>query len=155
MSFSILNKNKLSSSKLELFTNVIYTNFIDLAPIQQLDHNKKSIYEILKCDTAQIYLIMINNKIASYLVGKIMILNDGRNVLYISYLYTAKQFRGHGHASKLLEIADKISTKNMLDGIMLTCNSEDDKLYDFYLKKGFMPDVFLRTYGKYEVMFKN
>jgi ribosomal protein S18 acetylase RimI-like enzyme len=76
-------------------------------------------------------------------------------VLYISYLYTAKQFRGQGHASKLLEIADKICDKNGLDGIMLTCNSQDNKLYDFYLKKCFMPDLFLRNYGKYEVMFKN
>jgi ribosomal protein S18 acetylase RimI-like enzyme len=155
MSIIIINKNKLLSSKLKIFTDVVYNNFIDLKEVHQLNHTKKYIYETLKCDTAQVYLIMVNKKIASYIVGKITVLNDGRHVLYISYLYTSVQFRGSGYASKLLKLADKVCDKNMLDGIVLTCNSEDTNLYDFYLKKGFMPDLLLRTYGKYEIMFKN
>lgn len=154
MSFIIINKNKLELSKLEIFTDVVYNNFIDLAEVKQLDHNKKAIYELLKCDTAQVYLILVNHKIASYIVGKIMTLNDGRRVLYISYLYTAAKFRGHGHASKLLNITEKVCKNNQLDGILLTCDSDNTDTYNFYLKKGYMPDLLLRTYGKYEVMCK-
>ncbi len=155
MSIVIISKQKLSSSKLEIFTNVVYNNFVEIANEPILDHNKKSIYETLKSDDAQVYLCIINGKIASYIVGKIMTLNDGRRVVYITYLYTAEQFRGQGLASKLLGIADKICLTNMLDGVMLTCDSDNLQLYDFYLKKGFMPDLFLRTYGRYEVMYKN
>lgn len=155
MSFVIINKNKLSSSNLEFFTDVIYNNFIYITEYKQLDHNKKAIYETLKNDTAQVYFIMVNKKIASYIVGKILKLNDGRRVLYISYLYTSDKFRGRGYASILLNIADKICNKNMLDGILLTCDSENTDVYNFYLNKGFMPDLILRTYQKHEIMFKS
>lgn len=154
MSVVIINKNKLASSKLELFTDVIYNNFIELQNVKELSHDKQTIYETLKCNDAQVYLILVNKKIASYMVGKLMTLNDGRRVVYITYLYTAQQFRKHGYASKLLKLAFKISSTNMLDGVMLTCDSENQSVYNFYINNGFMPDVFLRTYGKYEVMYK-
>jgi len=153
--YSIVSKKKLDSSKLDKFIDVVYNNFIEIADTQILDHNKNSIKNIFRSDTAQVYLIIINNKIVSYIVGKIMTLNDGRKVLYIYYLFTSIKFRKYGLASKLLEIADNVCSKNMLDGIMLTCDSQNDKVYNFYLKKGFMPDLLLRTYGRYEVMYKS
>ena len=151
---AIINKDKLSSSNLEIFTNVIFNNFSEISNVPELNHTKQSIYETLKCSTAQVYLILVNKKIASYIVGKIMILNDGRRVVYITYLYTAKQFRGKGFASVLLSIAEKINTINMLDGVMLTYDSENIPLHNFYLKKGFMPDLLLRTYKRHEVLYR-
>ena len=38
---------------------------------------------------------------------------------------------------------------------MLTCNFEDPYINNFYSKRGFMPDMILRQYNKYEVMFKH
>lgn len=154
LSFAIIDKKKLSTNKLELFTQVIYNNFIHLKNHKELNHNKKTIHQNLKSENAQVYFILVNNKIASYVVGQIMTLNDTRKVLYITYLYTSEKFRGHGFASKLLDIAERISLKNNLDGIMLTYDSENAKLTEFYYNRGFMPDLLLRTYGKYEVLYK-
>lgn len=153
MSYKIINHSYLSNSKLNLFTDTIYNNFIDLSKYKHLSHDKKNIYELLKSDTAQVYLIIINNKIAAYSVGNITKLHDGRKVVYITYLFTAEQFRKHGFASKLLQMSFDVCKKKYLDGVMLTCDSQNITLYDFYLKKGFMPDLLLRTYDKYEVLF--
>lgn len=150
----IVSKKNIDSSKMDIFIDTVYNNFIELVNVSQLQHNKQAIRDIFKCGTTQIYLILVNKKITSYIVGKIMTLNDGRKVLYISYLYTSPKFRKHGFASDLLKMADIVCKKNMLDGILLTCDSENIGVYNFYLKKGFMPDLLLRTYGKYEVMYK-
>ena len=83
-----------------------------------------------------------------------MNLNDGRNVFYVTYIYTSEQFRNKGIASKLLEKVDEIVGKNNLDGVLLTTDIEDNITYEFYLKKGFMPDIVLRTYDKFDVLFK-
>lgn len=154
MSIVIINKNKLKSSSLTLLTDTIYNNFIELKNVSNLSHTKSAILETLTSKYPQVYFIMVNNKIAAYLIGQIMTLNDGRTVLYITYLYTAEQFRGSGYASKLLETAESVADENRLSGIMLTCDSENTQTYDFYSKRGFMPDLNLRTYQKYEVMFK-
>lgn len=153
--YAIINKKNLISNKLDIFANIIYNNFLSIANESALDHSITSIHRILKSKEVQIFLILIDKKIVSYIVGKIMILNDGRKVLYISYLYTSPKFRKYGFASKLLEISDNVCKQNMLDGVMLTCDSENKTIYNFYLNKGYMPDLILRTHSKYEVMFKN
>ena len=154
MSIKIVNINKIKKSKCNIFTEIIYNNFLDLENEKRLKHNRKDIHEMFTSKNPQIYLIMVNKKIAAYLVGEILNLNDGRKVLYISYLYTSTKFRKSGFGSKLMNIAEMVSNKKELDGIMLTCNSEDSYVYDFYSKRGFMPDLILRTYDKYEIMYK-
>ena len=74
--------------------------------------------------------------------------------MYVTYLYTSSQFRNKGFASKLLNTAEHIKNTKHIDGIMLTCESTNKKNYNFYVNKGFMPDILLRTYDKYEVMYK-
>lgn len=154
MSIRVVSINKIKQSQCDIFTDVIYNNFIHLKNEKQLKHSRKDIYEIFTSKNPQIYLFLVNNKIASYLVGEIIQLNDGRNVLYITYLFTSPKFRESGFGSKLMNVAESIVYKGKIDGIMLTCNSEDPYIYDFYMKKGFMPDLILRTYDKYEVMYK-
>ena len=154
MSLHIIDNNKLQSSDLSFFTNVIYTNFGGLSEYPQLKHTKEEILKLLKSDNAIVCLYMVNKKLAAYMTGEIIILNDGRKVFYVAYIFTGEKFRNKGIGSKLMNVVDTITNKQMLAGIMLTCNSEDKKIYDFYLKKGFMPDLILRTCGKYEVMFK-
>jgi hypothetical protein len=154
MNIIVLNKNNISLNKMNIFTDVVFNNFINIANNSSLNHNKKEIHNILTSNDVQIYLILVNNKIAAYLIGKIIFLNDGRHVLYIYYLYTSIYFRNKGYASVLLNVANSISNKHNLDGIVLTSNTYDKQIYNFYLKKGFMPDQILRTYGQYDVLFK-
>lgn len=155
MSIIVAGANGIKSSNLDILTDVVYENFIYLKDVPNLSHSRRAIYEVLTSSKPQIYLVLVNGAIASYLIGEIVKLKDGRGVLYITYLFTADQFRSHGYASKLMAVADDISKRNSLDGLMLTCDSENIKTYDFYMKKGFMPDMLLRTYQKYEVLFKN
>jgi ribosomal protein S18 acetylase RimI-like enzyme len=133
---------------------MVYINFEKLSQYPQLKHNRKEIMRLLKSDDVVVYLYLVNKKIAAYMVGEIMKLNDGRHVFYISYIFTAVKFRNKGIASKLMNVIDEMTNKYGLDGVMLTCDSEDRAVYDFYLKRGFMPDMLLRTYNRYEVMYK-
>jgi ribosomal protein S18 acetylase RimI-like enzyme len=150
----ILGKNELKKFDLKLFSSVVFSNFSELDN-ETLDHSENSIYNLLKSDSVKLYLIVSNDhKILAYILGKIMKLNDGRDVFYITYLYTSSEHRNKGYASILINLVNKTKIDEKLNGIMLTCNSTDDKIYNFYINKGFMPDIILRTYAKHEVMFK-
>ena len=37
---------------------------------------------------------------------------------------------------------------------MLTCDSENEPVQNFYLMRGFMPDLILRRYNKFDVLYK-
>lgn len=156
MIIKVVGINKIKTSKLNYFTNVIFNNFLHLQNVSNLSHSKKNIFEVLTSKEPQIYLALDDDKkIIAYLVGEIVELVDGRKVLYITYLFTSEKHRKNGCASKLLYVAEDIMRKQNLNGLMLTCDSENPYVYDFYLKKGFMPDILLRTYKKYEVMYKS
>lgn len=155
MSVIIINNQQLKSSKLEIFPDIIFNNFGEIKDVPQLNHSKESIYKLLKSDTAQVYLVMVNKKIASYVISNIEKLKDGRSVLYISYLYTATQFRKSGYASLLLSVVQNVASKNNLDGVMLTCDTNNKKVHEFYIRHGYMSDIFLRNFGQYEIMYKH
>lgn len=136
------------------FGQVVYDNFIDLSYNPKLKHNMNEIMKIIKSPESVILIALENNKMIGYLIGEFIKLNDGRHVFYITYVFTSELFRDRGIASKLMNIVDDLVLKNNLDGIMLTCDSENYQVYNFYLKKKFMPDLVLRTYDKYEIMYK-
>ena len=71
----------------ELLVNIIYNNFLYLEPEPKLNHNPKAILDILNDKGAVLFLFMNSNKIGAYLLGQNMILEDGRKVLYISYIF--------------------------------------------------------------------
>jgi ribosomal protein S18 acetylase RimI-like enzyme len=143
------------NKKTDLFENVVYNNFIHLAQDPDLKHTVQEIHRIFTCDGLQLYLCILNKKIVAYLLGEIMTLNDKRNVLYITYIFTAPKYRNKGIASMLLNKAEEIAKLKDLHGILLTCDTEDKKVYDLYIKRGFMLDFHLRRYTKYDVLFLN
>jgi RimJ/RimL family protein N-acetyltransferase len=154
MTFVKLNKSNIKKYKLNIFTEVIYQNFIYAKDISHLKHNKNEIYNLLTHDDTHINLYIVDNKIGGYLIGKIMKLNDGRNVYYVSYLYIGETFRQKGLAKKFLSIVDKTVNELNLDGVLLTCDTHNKKAHDLYLKNGFMPDMLLRNYTQFEILFK-
>ena len=97
---------------------------------------------------------MINNKIGAYLIGDILTLDDGRRVLFVTYLFTSKLFRRRGYGTKLMELAENKAKMFKLDGVMLMCDIENKQVYDFYLTRGYMSDLILRNYSKFEVLTK-
>ena len=145
---------KVDPNKSGKLVDMLYNNFVNLAAYQQLLHNRKELTRLVTSDKAKIIFLMVNKKIAAYLVGEIKDLVDGRHVFYISYLYTAKQFRKKGFASQLLEYVEELVKKENLDGVLLTCDTDDEKVHEFYLTRGFMPDLVLRNYSKFDVLYK-
>ena len=154
MSIKIVTQSELEKTNIDLLINTIYVNFIDLSEFPELKHNKDEIKKLLMSPNVQLFLYIINKKIAGYMLGEIMKLNDGRTVFYITYIYTAPKFRGKGIASKLMKLIITITEKNNLDGVMLICDTEDTHVHEFYLKRGFMPDMTLRRYDRHDVLFR-
>lgn len=146
-----LDKNYFGD-KIDDFINVVYNHFIDLSNYENLKHSTNEIRKLLNSDNFRGYIIKYNNKyIVGYILGEITHLNDGRDVFFISYLYTASNFRKHGIASKLMDRIKADMKKQFIYTIMLICDTNNSKLVDFYMKKGFMLDLLLRRYEKHDV----
>jgi len=154
MSICIVTQEQKQKYNLNYFGKIVFNNFKELVKIPNLKHNIKEIMRIIKLQNSVIIFKMYKNKIIGYVLGEIMHLNDGRNVFYITYIYTSPFFRGKGIATELMNIINNMVKDQNLDGVLLTCDSENEELYLFYEKRGFMPDLVLRTYDKFEVMFK-
>ena len=152
------NHDKLKKFQKTRLVETIYDNFKHLAAYPNLKHTRKDITDAINEKEALLLLIInkdANNKkrIVAYLLANVMSLNDGRKVLYILYIYTSPEFRNKGFASILMNKIFERTNDYNLDGVLLTCDSEDSFIMDFYAKKGFMQDLYLRTYDKYDVMF--
>ena len=133
---------------------MIYNNFHDLSKYPKLLHTTDEISKLLNSNDTLFYVYMYNNKIAGYVLGKAMVLNDGRQVFFISYIFVAKQFRSKGLGQFLLLYIQQLAITLNLVGIMLVCDTEDQLVYEWYLKNGFMPDLYLRRYEKHDVLYK-
>jgi ribosomal protein S18 acetylase RimI-like enzyme len=137
---------------LELFVKSVYHNFYDIAHIPKLKHNPDEIKRLLLSKNFRGLIISLNKKIIGYLLGELHYLADGRFVFFINYLYVAKEFRKHGLGSRLMDNISVLSKKIKVENIVLNCDTNKKHIYDFYLKRGFMPDMSLRTYDRYEVL---
>lgn len=134
-----------------LFVNTVYKNFFDLAKDDKLKHNFEEINRLIMSPLFAGYFVKYGTKIIGYLLGEILLLNDGRKVFYINYLYVSHYFRKSGIASKLLDSAIMYAKNLNLDAVMLTCDTENYYVHNFYLKRGFMLDMVLRKYEKHDV----
>lgn len=145
--------HKLTNDNINLITPVIYKNFIQLHRYPELQHNIKDIKDILNDKTFfGIFIFDEHKKILGYLIGKNINLNDGRKVFYISYIFVAEQFRNKKLGSKMLDIVH--NQKKNVDMIMLTCDTYDKLVYNFYIKRGYMRDYFLRKFTRYDILSK-
>jgi GNAT superfamily N-acetyltransferase len=145
----------ITPEKSKKLVDMVYRNFLDLTDYPELKHNKKELTRLVTSNKSKTIFIIVKNKIAAYVIGEVLELIDGRQVFYINYLFTAKQFRKKGFASKLMDYIDEIVVKLNYDGIMLTCDTENYEVYNFYLSRRFFPDLILRQYKKHDVMYKD
>jgi GNAT superfamily N-acetyltransferase len=137
-----------------LLVNIIYNNFLYLEPEPKLNHNTKAILDILNNKDVVLFLFMKDSKIGAYLLGQIMILEDGRKVLYISYIFVSKSLRTKGVGSLLLKKAEQYAYTSYCDGIMLIYDTRRKELRRFYDKHSFMLDFQLRRYQNNDVFYK-
>jgi GNAT superfamily N-acetyltransferase len=145
----------ITPEKSKKLVEMLYLNFLDLADYPELKHNRAELTRLVTSPKAKVIFIVVKGRIAAYLVGEVMELVDGRRVFYINYIFTSKLFRKRGFASKLIEYVEELSKQFGHDGILLTCDTENEEVYNFYLMKGFMPDLQLRQYKKHDVLYRS
>lgn len=154
MQIITLYPKDIKSQDLTLFVNLIYNNFIELTEEEKLMHTKQDIEENLRKDNSIIIIIMNDKKIIAFLTANIMELDDRRLVFYISYVYTAENYRNKGLASKLLDMSEELAQKNKCNGIMLIFDTYKKNLLHFYEGRGYMQDINLRRYERHDVFYK-
>ena len=94
--------------------------------------------------------------ILGYLLGYYIILNDGRHVFYISYIFVSHFMRNKHIGSNLIDLCISHSKKiSFITGILLTCNTFDKKLLSFYKNKHFFLDSFLKNNKQFDLFFKS
>lgn len=142
----------ISNKSLNNFVGTIYNNFIELADYPQLKHTPIDIQKILTSSNLMMFTISKSGVMIAYCIGELMKLDDGRYVLFISYLYVGSKYRNNGLGTILMKKMIEYAKFKDMDAVMLVCNTEDDRVMNFYLSQGFMYDQYLRRYDKYDVL---
>lgn len=135
----------------EIFIDTIYKNFLYLSNYKKLNHNKLEIKRLLFSPNFRGYLVKDKHKVIGYLLGEI-IDNGFRKIFFISYLYILELYRNKGIASKLLDLIIIYSNSLDLDSIMLICDTKNLQIYNFYLKRKFMLDMYMKRFDRYDVL---
>jgi ribosomal protein S18 acetylase RimI-like enzyme len=151
---NIIKLENLSENKKQIFTNLIYHNFINIAQYEKLKHNKNEIYNLLSNTNNFFFVDIIDKKILGYILGEIIVV-DKEKILFITYIFISPNHRKRGLGHKLMNYIEKYASYNDCLKIMLTCDTDDKKIHEWYLKMGFMPDMHFRTYDRFDTLSKN
>jgi GNAT superfamily N-acetyltransferase len=158
LSFKQIIGNKLtlvSNTYMKQFIGTIYNNFIELADFPNLKHTHNNIYKLLTSPNMILFTVSKNNIMIAYCLGELMKLSDGRYVLFLSYLYVGSKYRRNGLGSILMNKIISYARFKRMNAVMLVCNTDDQRVMNFYFDKGFMYDQYLRRYDKYDVLTLN
>ena len=153
MKFITLRKADLKLQNITLLVNTIYNNFIELADMPILSHNKATISANMYKESILI-LCMLNDKICGYLLGYYTKLNDSRQVLFINYIYLSKKFRHKGIGRQLMLMAIDDASEHRADGVMLIYDTDNAYVDKFYKNLGFMLDVNMRRFHRHDVFYR-
>lgn len=145
----------VSQKSLNNFIATIYNNFIELVNYPQLKHTPEELYRLLTSPNMIMFTISKGTLMIGYVVGELMKLDDGRFVLFISYIYVGANYRRNGLGSILLNKMIEYANFKSMDAVTLICDTEDHNIIDFYFMRGFMYDQYLRRYDKYDVLTLN
>ena len=124
----------------ELLASVVFNNFIYLTHFPELQHTKKDIVKILITDSCLCYLLYDENKLIGYLIGDFRNLPDNRYAFYVSYVYISDKYRNRKLGSELMQYLIKRCNDVGTKFIVLTCDTNDQKVVNFYTKMGFVID---------------
>jgi len=135
-----------------LLCDAIYNNFIYLSKYPNLMHTKNEIGRLLTTPDNIMYLVYDNNKMIGYLIGEYKMLNDSRYVFYISYMFILDKYRNMKLGSRLMNKIIKECSDKGIKYILLTFDSNDLKLINFYQKHGFKKDPMLGNNGNNQII---
>jgi ribosomal protein S18 acetylase RimI-like enzyme len=129
----------------EILSSIAFKNFIYLSQFPELMHSEKNIYKALQEEGNLCYLVYDKNVLIAYLIGDFRTLADNRYVYYISYFYVAEKYRGKKLGSKIMDMIINKCQNLGVKFIVLTCDTQDTKIINFYRKYGFVKDPILGT----------
>ena len=135
-------------------SDMIYDHFIDLSQYPELKHSVREIFMLIqKDDFKGFFVYNQQNRLVGYLVGEIIITDDGRRTFYISYLYTTPAYRNKGIATSLINIViNNCINRYGINFVTLTCDSRHSKTYQFYHKLAFKEDHNIKTIEPFVVL---
>lgn len=140
---------------LSLFIDIIYNNFEELSYNDKLLHNKEDIEKNLRSKNSVIVILTNDSdKMIGFLTANVVVLDDRRKVLYISYIYVAETERNKGIGRNLMNEAEKFANKLNCIGVMLIFDTHQPNLVKFYETRGYMLDINLRRYEQHDVYYK-
>lgn len=133
----IINKFK---GDVKTFTNIIYNNFIYLKNFPDTLHTKEHIYKnLLSNNLIGILVYNEDNNIIGYLIAEYQKDFYKKNI-YISYLYIHEKYRKLNIGTQLIKLIIKIGNLNKINKILLTFDTYNIKLHNFYKRFGFNID---------------
>jgi ribosomal protein S18 acetylase RimI-like enzyme len=135
----------------ELLANIAFNNFSYLTKFPELMHTKKDIVKTLQSDGNLCFLIYDGDNLIGYLIGDYRTLPDSRYAYYISYVFVSEKYRGKKLGTKLMDLLINKCKQSGTKFIVLTCDTLDSKVTQFYKKYGFVIDPILGNRKRHEV----
>lgn len=150
---SIYNVNRNTiKDYVPIFTKIIFDNFIELKQYPYVRHTHNDIQKLLSSEQLFGYIVKYNDTIIAYMFGEVTTLSDGRNVFYLSYIYVVPKYRHIKTGSLLLRKLIAHCRQFGIPFIVLTCDTENEKVMAFYKKFGFVNDPILTSDRKHDVL---
>ena len=152
--------NNLRKHDTKLLEFIVYDNFIHLKNYPRLKHNTAEITRLFNGLNTFYISTSIGGSMIGYILGEYIQLStlnpsDNRLVCYVSYIYVVPEHRNNSVGSNMLKYLIDTNNDSRVSGFMLTFDTTDNKLKNFYEKRGFMQDVAFRNYTKYDVYYKS
>lgn len=124
----------------QLLANVVFNNFLYLTHFPDLQHTKTEIVKTLNLESCLCYLLYDDTKLIGYLIGDFRTFPDNRYGFYVSYVYISSKYRNRKLGSELMNQLIKKCNNIGTKFIVLTCDTNDEKVVKFYEKLGFVID---------------
>lgn len=135
-----------------IFMNIIFNNFIDLVNYPYVKHTRQDIQNLLSSEQMIGYVAKYAEKIIAYMFGEVSQMPDGRNAYYLSYIFVAPKYQHLKIGSLMLNKIINHCRHYGIPFIVLTCDTEDTKVMNFYKKFGFILDPLLRNGKRHDVL---
>jgi len=135
----------------ELLADIAFNNFTYLSKFPELMHTKQDIIKTLQLSGNLCFLIYDGTNLIGYLIGNHRTLPDNRYAYYISYVFVSEKYRGKKIGTKMMDLIINKCKNAGTKFIVLTCDTVDTKIINFYKKYGFIVDPVLGNGKRHEV----
>jgi len=125
------------------FAEVVYANFKNIDTTENVTHSKEEIVRMMMSDQMVGLLLYLEGKVIGYLLGEFTLLQDGRLVYFMSYIYILPKYRKRGLGDALIRGIKKECREFGVYHILLMTDLSKSEVRNFYLKRGFVVDTFL------------